>query len=133
MSFDRSGSNDLRSHLRCSARQLWRRYTWRMARPLKDTCSAAADIMDGKLDRHLHHLEQAIKERRLARAEELGITPGARVRFERSCPEPHLRGKTHTVTEVFGRTFHTSEGMSVMVSWVERDWVEVMPSSRRRY
>jgi hypothetical protein len=90
------------------------------------TCPEAARILAGELDRHLRHIEVAIEQRRKEWAEELGLRPGVRVMFTETCPEKHLRGKVERVREVTGRTFQAGE-VSVLLEWVMRDHVAVMP------
>jgi hypothetical protein len=95
-------------------------------RELADTSAAARSVLAGEIDDRLGLLEQAIARRRDQIAADLGLHKGSRIRFSGSCPEPHLRGTTHTVRELPGRCVVTSD-CSVLLTWFARGYAEVVP------
>lgn len=91
---------------------------------IQPRCAEAKRILDGEVDGLLNHLENAIRLRRLARADNMGIRAGSKLTYLPSCPEKHLRGVTQVIKEVLPHVVLTAD-CSIPHAWFDKDYVEI--------
>ena len=100
-----------------------------MAKLLKDTCSIAAQILEGEFDDVLHYIEQAAK----ARQKRLAPRVGQMVEATDSCPDKNLEGILGRCSKITSRNVQVDidldfkgRYMSIPLEWFALGYVKAI-------